>query len=135
MPSLSFEKRFAPRVESGDKLHSIRSRRKHPQQWLPGKPVYLFTAMRTKHCRRLGIGTLRGLREITIHHDHLVIEGAAITTPKQLTAFARADGFLTWSAFVEYFDERYGLPWSGELIQWQLLPDDGLTPATRKRRF
>lgn len=120
MPSLSFQKRFVPRVESGEKLHSIRPRRKNPGQWMPGKTVHLFYAMRTKHCRRLGIGRITELRDVVICHTHVEIDGARITEEADLDAFARADGFESWADFIPFFSEFYGLPWEGSLIKWSL---------------
>lgn len=121
MPSLGFSKQFVPRVESGEKTHSIRGRRKRPEQWMPGKLVHLFYAMRTKHCRRLGTGVITEVRDITIHDDQVEIDGAAFSDATELSAFARADGFLTWQQFVDFFDDHYALPWSGSLIKWQLI--------------
>ena len=121
MATLSFASMFANRVERGEKLHSIRSRRKRPEQWIPGKSVHLFTAMRTKHCRRLGLGIITSVDDITIFDDAVEIEGVRVDTERELSAFARANGFLTWSQFQEFFTEHYGLPWSGSLIRWQLV--------------
>ncbi len=124
MPSLGFAAMFAERVERGEKLHSIRSRRKRPEQWLPGKSVHLFTAMRTKYCRRLGLGIITAVDDITILDNAVEIDGVLVDTERELSAFARADGFLTWSQFHSFFAEHYGLPWSGSLIRWQLIKPD-----------
>lgn len=124
MPSLSFNAMFADRVERGEKLHSIRGRRKRPEQWLPGKKLHLFTAMRTRHCRRLGLAIITSVHEIDIVQTGVEIDGAYIDDPAALSAFARADGFLTWSAFVAFFEEIYGLPWRGSLIKWQFVNPD-----------
>jgi hypothetical protein len=34
--------------------------------------------------------------------------------------FARADGFNSFSAMVEFFENHYGLPFEGRLIEWKL---------------
>lgn len=122
MPSLSFMKRFVPRVERGEKLHSIRPRRANLGQWMPGKTVHLFFAMRTKYCRRIGRGVITELRDVVIFDTHLEIDGAAITAAADLDAFARADGFASWNDFLLFFGDYYGLPWEGHLIKWRLLP-------------
>lgn len=122
MPSLGFSKQFVSRVESGEKTHSIRGRRKRPEQWMPGKLVHLFYAMRTKHCRRLGTGVITEVRDITIHDNQVEIDGAVVDGERELSAFARADGFISWNEFTTFFRQHYGLPWDGSLIKWQLQP-------------
>jgi hypothetical protein len=51
MPAYNFQKQFAPAVERGEKLCTIR--RKAPKV---GDKAYLYTGMRTKACRPLGVG-------------------------------------------------------------------------------
>jgi hypothetical protein len=34
--------------------------------------------------------------------------------------FARADGFDSFSDMVDFFEELYGLPFEGQLIEWKL---------------
>lgn len=124
MPSLSFNQRFADRVERGEKTHSIRPVRKQPAQWMPGRRVHLFTAMRTRHCRRLGCGEIIGLYDISISDFGFEVlgYGDAIVDTASLDAFARQDGFDNWQDFRSYFRDQYGLPWSGTLIVWKLVP-------------
>ncbi len=129
MPALGFASMFCERVERGEKLHSIRAPRKRPDQWLPGKTVHLFYGMRTKHCRRLGAGTITALHDIEIGDAGVDIDGVRIHASTELTAFARADGFLTWNEFVTFFRDHYGLPWRGVLIKWQLKQADYPTPT------
>lgn len=121
MPSLGFSKQFVSRVESGEKTHSIRGRRKRAEQWMPGKLVHLFYAMRTKQCRKLGVGVITEVRDITIREDQVEIDGIVVDGERELSAFARADGFLTWHDFTTFFDEHYSLPWDGCLIKWRLV--------------
>ena len=52
MAALNFQKQFAPDVESGIKLQTIRAKRKNPIK--EGETLYLYTGMRTKKCRKLG---------------------------------------------------------------------------------
>lgn len=69
MPAYSFQKRFVGHVLAGlepgpwlpgMKRHTLRAPRDGRQGHArPEQPVHLFTAMRTKHCRKLGIATAR----------------------------------------------------------------------------
>lgn len=119
MATLSFQKMFADRVQSGEKLHSVRPKRKRPQDWLPGKTVHLFTGMRTKYCRRLGLGVLTGLVDIEVHEDALVLDGQRITEPSWKDAFAVSDGFTCYAELVDFLQDFYGLPFTGDLIKWR----------------
>ncbi|WP_421793434.1 ASCH domain-containing protein [Hydrocarboniphaga effusa] len=120
MPSLSFQKRFCTRVEAGEKTHSIRPKRKHPEQWMPGRYVHLFFAMRTQYCRKLGVGVITQLQDVWIFADHVEIDDRVIDEVDELDAFARADGFESWDDFIPFFREFYGLPWNGDLIRWRV---------------
>ena len=55
MPALNYQAQFAPKVESGEKLQTIRARRKRP--FKRGDRLYHYTGMRTKSCRKLGEST------------------------------------------------------------------------------
>ncbi len=123
MPSLSFQKRFTDRVESGDKTHSIRTRRKRPEQWHVGRKVHLFTAMRTRSCRRLGTGEIIGLHDLTITGDGIYIDGTFMNEKAQLHEFAVQDGFKDWPDFIAFFSENYSLPFAGSLIIWRLIKE------------
>ena len=51
MPAYSFQKQFVPKVESGEKTHTIRGKRKARPR--PGQRFYGYYGMRTKQCRKL----------------------------------------------------------------------------------
>lgn len=51
MVAYSFKTYFAPQIEDGSKLHTIRGhRRRHAHV---GELVQLFTGMRTRHCKKI----------------------------------------------------------------------------------
>ena len=124
MPAYSFSSQFADLVESGEKRQTIRRRRK--RQTKVGDMLYLYAGMRTKSCRKLGEAVCTAVTPIRI------VEGAVIfwLWPGEerhtltvfgkgaLQALAERDGFKTASEFFTWFDEQYGLPFTGELIQW-----------------
>lgn len=56
MVALSFMPRFVPAIVAGTKLHTLRwprhGRSRHAR---PGELLQLYTGMRTRHCRRIGV--------------------------------------------------------------------------------
>lgn len=51
MVAYSFHKTFVPQVQALSKHQTVRGPRKRHAR--PGEPVQLYTAMRTRHCRKL----------------------------------------------------------------------------------
>jgi len=100
MVAYSFKAQFAEPIVSGAKRQTIRGdRRRHAR---PGEALQLYTAMRTKHCRKLltpdpicvdvrpvtiGIGA----RNPMIITD-IEIDGVSLAAD-EIEAFAVADGF------------------------------------------
>ena len=115
MPAYSFQEQFAPAVEQGKKRQTIRPPRKRPTR--PGDTLYLYTGMRTRRCRLLRVATCRAVTPITIHPDHVILDGRRLS-PEETLALARADGFENVEAFFDFFRRRYGLPVRLELVEW-----------------
>src|SRR5271170_7503724 len=72
MPAYSFQKRFVPKVESGEKTHTIRGKRKNRPK--PGQPFYGYYAMRTKQCRKLVESTITRVQDITIEQGKRICD-------------------------------------------------------------
>ena len=68
MAALNFQKRFAEAVETGEKRQTIRRRRADGHDPKAGDPLYLYTGMRTKACRKLA--TVRCIASIAIYLWH-----------------------------------------------------------------
>ena len=116
MPALNFMKVMAPKVESGEKNHTIRAKRKHPI--LSGDTLYLYTGMRTKSCRLLRPKTTcLYMREIKITESFVKIDGQSLYR-ESIKSLAIADGFESVEAFREYFKTTYGFPFYGDIIYW-----------------
>jgi hypothetical protein len=118
MPAYNFKDRFAHLVESGEKRQTIRRLRKRGNP-KPGDLLQLYTGMRTKLCRRLRpdeecIAT----EPITIGSCSMIIIQGRFLDFSEADSFARADGFGDIPEFVDFFEENYGLPFSGILIKW-----------------
>lgn len=124
MPAYNFSKRFAPLVETGQKRQTIRKTARGAKR---GDTAYLYTGQRTVTCRKLGEGVITEVMRIEIANDAGTGPQCAVTLPSgelrrligdDLLAFARADGFANTEEFVEWFADRYGLPFRGYVHQW-----------------
>jgi hypothetical protein len=119
MPSLNFKNQFARDVESLIKRQTIRAKRKHLVK--PGDHLYLYTGMRTKHCRKLGEGFCLSVQDILFEMDSFYVNIYVDNQKLSLIeAFelAQADGFSTIPEFVTFFYKNHGFPFNGDLIKW-----------------
>jgi len=143
MVAYSFQKRFVGHVQAGlepgpwcpgMKRHTLRQPRLGRQGHArPEQPVHLYTAMRTKHCRRIGMAIARVQIPVMIAHINqawplilirregpaprskvaglapivrLILDlpvGAFIVEDK-MEEFARTDGFRDLAEMVAFFD-------------------------------
>lgn len=124
MPALNYQERFVFLVESGLKKQTIRPKRKIPIK--PGDPLYHYTGMRTKKCRKLGESECKITTPICIEEWGFKLITRIVTEEhwkysidsSDLGWFARRDGFKDWSEMRDWFKDRYGLPFEGVLIEW-----------------
>jgi len=123
MPAVNFAKQFAEPVENGTKRQTIRRRRKRPIR--TGDRLALYTGMRTKNCRKLREAKCKHTFGVcirdggvdTFRADGRWNEAWWIGSPKA-DDFARKDGFRNARELVEWFRDRYGLPFLGVVIEW-----------------
>jgi hypothetical protein len=115
MPALNFKKQFAPLVKAGVKRQTIRAFRSRP--FRKSDYLYLYTGMRTKTCEKLGETVAQVVSEITITEENVKINGE-ILSQDTLTMLALADGFDSVDEFYDFFRLSHGLPFHGQLIQW-----------------
>ena len=129
MPAYNFQARFAPLVESGQKLTTIRGR-----EAKVGATAYLFTGMRTKQCHRLGQGVITSCRPIALGFQQNGMPRASLGAFKLgqawLADVASHDGFASARELVQFFAETYNQNkqcgdggynvYSGFLITWAL---------------
>lgn len=118
MPALNFKKQFAPAVESWEKLQTIRARRKDGRDPLPGQPLYLYTGMRTKVCRKLGKTICKKTQPITIEENLDIIVGTHCLSVGEEIELAEKDGFIDRVEFYQFFRDTHGLPFYGLIIKW-----------------
>lgn len=119
MPSISFMEQFAGPVERGEKLQTIRRVRKVPIK--VGDRLYLFTGLRTKKCRKLGVGRCTRVRVIRIESNWAVYRDGRLLGLMGVYKLASKDGFADVGLMFRFFEGQYGLPFEGVLIEWKLL--------------
>jgi len=115
-----FKPQFAPLVESGAKLQTVRPT--PIRMPAPGDTISLRTwegaPYRSKQ-RVLREATITevGTVEIYRRDDKVPILriGGLWTDPDQ---FAALDGFDSWDAMVAWFEKEHGLPFAGIVIRW-----------------
>ncbi len=129
MPAYNFKKEFADDVEARIKRQTIRQKRKRRTK--PGETLYLYTGMRTKQCRSLGVERCLDVRDIEITELEYVVNGQNIKREAIIIGnntmmvesvagnrFARLDGFDGSAQMIEWFKKQYGLPFNGVVIRW-----------------
>ena len=115
MVAYSFKAEFAPLVESGKKVHTIRNARKNGHVEL-GQKVQLYTGLRTKNCRKL-VETdpvCWQVFEIDIYQSQNVYINEIVLNRKEVEVLALGDGFDDVQSFFDFFGE-YQPRW---LICW-----------------
>lgn len=127
MVAFNFHARFVKGVESGDKPWSIRSKQKCDV----GDAVQHYTNMRQKNCRKLADGICTGVYAVTIsendlkitpvgNHDNLSVDDLRILAKAHKEDFAKKLGFGSWGSCTKWYEDLYGLPFSGFLHIWKM---------------
>ena len=98
-----------------------------------GETLQLYTGMRTKACRKLGVAICTAVYGVRIDLADGRVEtetGTAWTTLAELDAFAESDGFKDWAAMRRFWEANHpGVAvFTGETRQdlGQLLPQRSL---------
>ena len=120
-----FKARFVPYVESGEKTHTIRSRRVHPDK--PGDTLHLYAAPRTKQMRLLMRVPCVRVEELEIVRDYVkavgnmwlfVVDGNRLSHD-EIEALARRDGFASFNDMLDFWKaQKRTFPWKGDIIHW-----------------
>lgn len=120
MPAYNFKERFARKVQSGEKLHTIRATRKDGHRPIVGQPMHAYSGLRTKKTKLLLLSTISKVDRIKINVDgSIVVEARGRLTVDEAHALAMADGFTSANELYEFFKETHGLPFEGDLIHWR----------------
>ena len=126
MPLLGFKKRFAGMVEEGFKEHpigrvkrqSIRAKRRDGRNPHPGETLFLYSGLRTKSVRKLGISPCKSVQEITIDRHGINVAGRWLNGGAERAQLAQDDGFESFLDMTAFFEHEHGLPFDGLLIKW-----------------
>ena len=141
MVAYNYKARFADDVEQLRKRMTIRRRRRRPTR--PGDALQHYTGMRTRKVRKLLDAVCSAVKPFDIDEDirhqfgrtsmggdargeRVMTEAVRLTvrvngeplSPSEIKALAIADGFTSANAFIDFFAQTYGLPFSGEIIEW-----------------
>lgn len=118
MVAFNFKKKFAPKVESGEKPSTIRQTKRCDV----GDLIQLYTGQRTKFCKKLGdavcIGTAKILVTEECPYESSNCEG--IVKPDVSIPLYEQEGFSNAKEMQDFFREQYGLPFVGWLHVWRL---------------
>ncbi len=118
MPALSFSV-HKDKIKSGAKRQSIRGDRKKPIKI--GDKLYLYWKQRSpKDCEKLGETTCIKTTPLTIEKSKVILNypNCGDYELVDLDKFAIADGFDNWQETIEFFDKTHGLPFTGNLLEW-----------------
>jgi hypothetical protein len=122
----TFKPQFAPLVERGEKLQTVRpipARMPKPKDRISLR-TWTDKPYRSKQ-RLLGEGTITHVDRIEITADGVTLlpqTNIAATVRVKLPPgpFAVADGFSCWEEMRQWFEHQHGLPFTGILIRWKL---------------
>ncbi|HVB59124.1 MAG TPA: hypothetical protein VNE63_22175 [Candidatus Acidoferrales bacterium] len=119
----NFQPHFVPFILSGEKTHTIRAMRVHPDK--PGDVLHLYTGLRHKGARLLMRVPCVKIEEIRIHGDdrtmpwdpfQIAINGIELGLD-ECEALARRDGFPDYHEMMKFWGGR--LPFHGHIIHWR----------------
>ncbi|MDX1491303.1 MAG: hypothetical protein R3332_08450 [Pseudohongiellaceae bacterium] len=117
MRHYNFDDQFEGPVLSGRKRSTIRRRRK--QLLAKGQQLSLHVRLRTAQSKRLLVTTVKSVEAFSINKDYVPFLSGTPLTLLETHKLAIDEGFNNAWEFVEYFAQKYGLPFSdAELIRW-----------------
>lgn len=119
MSLLGFKARFAGPVERREKRQTIRAK---VHGHAIGRPIQLYTGLRTKSCRKLVADdpVCMEIRPIIVSEkrQRIILDGRIEIGAPTLVDFARDDGFPDLDSFWAFFRQPDGKEFDGFLIRW-----------------
>lgn len=123
----NFQKRFAPKVKSGEKLQTIRQNRKDGRKPAPGDTLHLWTGLRNTEAKLLG--RRRCFECFSVYIDLgrgppiLVVNGIRLNVG-EADSFAELDGFDNALQMRNWFRETYNpeKSFNGFCVKWSSRP-------------
>ena len=122
MVAYSFKQRFAAPIRERIKIHTMRNDRKRHARI--GEELQLYTGMRTKQCRLIGIATCADVQPVRLDlRRPLVAIGnrEPIRKTHDLHRFAISDGFDSLAELLEFWEEEHARvdTWEGVIVFWK----------------
>ena len=110
MPALNFQTQCAAPILAGKKPFTLRAPRKDGRDPKSGQPLYLFTAMRTKQCKKFAEKPCRFATTICLGWRSVSIPTIGqLVTERELELFSRLDGFENYAAFCAFHKITLGM--------------------------
>ena len=136
MPAYNFQYRFARKVESGAKTHTIRAPRKDGNGPKPGQLFAAYEGMRTKKCRCLLRGEITKVQSVSIQPDGVIRLDDERLSVEKADALAVDDGFTSVTEFFRVLQEhlRAAVPRRPDPLQEDRMSEKP-ERATPVRRF
>lgn len=121
-----FKPQFAPLVEVGTKLQTVRPTPKRMPK--PGDRISLRCWSGAPYRSKQRVLREAEIREV--HHTLIDVNGVNLYArdaawAPDADAFARADGFADWPAMRAWFEEAHGLPFRGIVLYWHSVNAQG----------
>lgn len=116
---LNFKPHFKDMILSGKKDQTIRRVRKR-RPIVVGDTLHFYTGARTKEAEEFARTECINTAPIVIDHGYIKFDGVTLDLGDQIY-LAMKDGFNGVSSFKQFFEEHYGLPFHGVMIQWEPL--------------
>jgi uncharacterized protein YqfB (UPF0267 family) len=118
----NFQKRFAPKILSGEKRHTIRAKRKRATK--PGELLHLYTGLRQKGAQLLmrpRCTKIKGIYIDLIFGRHCIYVDRVKLSRDECDRLAQADGFFDFAEMMKFWAGR--LPFEGDIIHWHFPPE------------
>lgn len=121
MVTYSFQPQFILPIVAGRKRQTIRAicSKRHVRE---REAIQLYTAMRTKACRKIGDAVCAFVVPVRLllDQDRVVVSGVE-TWPAALDGFAQRDGFADWADMKAFWAEHHPgvTDFEGLLIAWR----------------
>jgi len=114
----NFQERFVPKILSGEKTHTIRACRKHPDG--RGDTLHLYQGLRHKGAKLLMRVTCTARQNILITPGGVVRIDGEYLADDECEALARRDGFDSFASMLEFWREpKNRLPFKGHILHWR----------------
>jgi hypothetical protein len=110
-----FKAQFVDKILAGEKTHTIRAVRSHPDK--PGNTLHLYTGLRHKGARLLMRATCTKVEAIRIGPLGIILIDGVMLEQDEREQLARRDGFKDFIEMLYFWKDR--LPFQGHIIHWR----------------